>query len=403
MMSLRQIVIPVVVMLSCAVAIGLLIQRQLEATWFGFGAYGRVIEALERSLDDQKELAAVEPERATEYRARFEGLRETLNGLRVLEHNRDRLLGRARLALFALLAAVVGAGAVASVAISRRDQRRLGRLRTALKRLSAGEEVGVLEVRGGDAIGRVAEMVEETSRLVGGQRRRLEGARRLTAWQEAARRQVHEIRGPVTSAQLQLRRLRTLVNLEDATVVEALSGLEAELEMLALWTRSSAKFGRLPLPKPERVDLRNEVQQFAASFADAWPGLDVNVETSSEPPIPVAVDRPMLRQVLVNLAENSAQAIASAGGSLVLYVRRDGESAVVEAEDDGPGIDPSVADRLFDPHVTTRALGEGSGLGLAISRKIALDHGGDLETVDSDCGARFRLRLPIADDEVRSA
>ena len=386
-MSLRQIVIPVVMMLSCAVAIGLLIQRQLEATWFGFGAYERVIDALEQSLDDQKALAGLEPEQATEYRLRFEETRKTLNGLRVLELNRGRLLGRARFALLALLGAVVLAGTVSFVVTSRRDQRRLGRLRLALERLSSGEDVGRLSVRGADSIGRVAEMVEEMSRLVGGQRRRLEDARRLTAWQEAARRQVHEIRGPVTSAQLQLRRLASSVaGSEDAAITETISGLEAELEVLATWTRSSAKFGRLQLPKPEHVDLVQEVRQFVESFAEAWPGLTLVVHGESAVKAPACVDRLMLRQVLVNLAENSAQAVQSHGGTLTFWVGREAGTVVVEAVDDGPGIDAKVAARVFDPHVTTRPLGKGSGLGLAISRKIALDHGGDLEVVDSDRG-----------------
>jgi two-component system C4-dicarboxylate transport sensor histidine kinase DctB len=69
----------------------------------------------------------------------------------------------------------------------------------------------------------------------------------------------------------------------------------------------------------------------------------------------------------------------------------------VEVADSGPGVNPAVRDRLFEPYATTRGLGEGMGLGLAISKKILLDHGGDLELADtSPRGTTFRLTLPAA-------
>ncbi len=56
-----------------------------------------------------------------------------------------------------------------------------------------------------------------------------------------------------------------------------------------------------------------------------------------------------------------------------------------------------MRDRLFEPYTTTRGLGEGMGLGLAISLKILLDHGGDLELLDSSAkGTTFALSLPLA-------
>jgi signal transduction histidine kinase len=64
--------------------------------------------------------------------------------------------------------------------------------------------------------------------------------------------------------------------------------------------------------------------------------------------------------------------------------------------DNGPGIDPAVADRLFEPFVTTRSRDESSGLGLAVARQIAEQHGGTLTRESVDTGACFALRLPSA-------
>ena len=66
----------------------------------------------------------------------------------------------------------------------------------------------------------------------------------------------------------------------------------------------------------------------------------------------------------------------------------------LDACDDGPGVAPELRARLFEPYVTSSPPGQGMGLGLAISRKILLDHGGDLELRESENGAAFRLLLP---------
>ena len=55
---------------------------------------------------------------------------------------------------------------------------------------------------------------------------------------------------------------------------------------------------------------------------------------------------------------------------------------VVDVIDDGPGVAPEIRGRIFEPYTTTRKIGEGMGLGLAISKKIMIDHGGDLDLLD---------------------
>lgn len=69
-----------------------------------------------------------------------------------------------------------------------------------------------------------------------------------------------------------------------------------------------------------------------------------------------------------------------------------GRSVALDVSDDGHGIAESLRDRVFDPYVTTQEVGEGMGLGLSISRKILLDHGGDLQLLaTSETGTTFRI------------
>jgi two-component system C4-dicarboxylate transport sensor histidine kinase DctB len=97
----------------------------------------------------------------------------------------------------------------------------------------------------------------------------------------------------------------------------------------------------------------------------------------------------MLRQVLVNLCSNSARAGADA---MRFTIVRNGPRVMLDARDTGSGIPESLRARVFDPYVTTRRIGEGMGLGLSISRKVMLDHGGDLLLLaTSNAGTTFRV------------
>ena len=68
----------------------------------------------------------------------------------------------------------------------------------------------------------------------------------------------------------------------------------------------------------------------------------------------------------------------------------------MEVEDDGPGVPPEIAERVFDAFFTTKEPGEGTGLGLDIARRIVVRHRGDLRLKPVDRGACFQVLLPLA-------
>jgi len=70
---------------------------------------------------------------------------------------------------------------------------------------------------------------------------------------------------------------------------------------------------------------------------------------------------------------------------------------ILRVEDNGPGVDPSLRERIFDPFYTTRS--DGTGLGLAVCARIVTIHQGDLRVTRSSMGgACFILQLPVVDD-----
>jgi signal transduction histidine kinase len=116
-------------------------------------------------------------------------------------------------------------------------------------------------------------------------------------------------------------------------------------------------------------------------------------------------DAQQLKQVLINLIQNAAQSIGKDG--LITLRSRDGSAtlkgtqtkvAIIEVEDNGPGIRPEVQGRLFDPFFSTRK--GGTGLGLPISARIMDRHGGRLD-FETEAGQRtvFRMTLPAYEED----
>lgn len=130
---------------------------------------------------------------------------------------------------------------------------------------------------------------------------------------------------------------------------------------------------------------------------------NVSIEQSIEPPQTMAMcDATRLEQVLLNLLNNAADAVANAAQPRILICSRVEAGWVrLEVHDNGPGIDEAIASRLFEPFFSTKHQGEGLGLGLAISADIARQLGGTLRAGASDVlgGAMFTVQLKAVEME----
>jgi signal transduction histidine kinase len=104
-----------------------------------------------------------------------------------------------------------------------------------------------------------------------------------------------------------------------------------------------------------------------------------------------------MERVFLNLIDNALEAMPG-GGAIYIGERTGGDAVFIEFADTGPGIQPAIREKLFEPFVS---LGKknGLGLGLALSRQTVLDHGGEIwidQCVDvGSPGARFIIRLPL--------
>lgn len=403
MRGLAAVGLAVLTLAASALLFDLMLAR-LAASAVAFSDDPAVREMLVASMADQRELAALDPGSEGGRRQRHQDTAAVLQRLDVLSHSRSALLQRYRVLM--LVVFVVAASLAVGVWAWRQARLapRLDRLRGALESLAAGRSVVEPVTPGRDLVGRIGTMIQETSQVLGHQRARLAALENLSVWQESARRHAHEMRTPLTSLQLELDRLESLAgslqvsSSEDGQLSRAIEGAQGELRRLADFTRRFTSFAKLPRPRLEKHDLGALLEEIAELYASAWPCLDIELDL--EPGVLVAVDRDMVRQVLVNLWENTADALGGRPGHSRVRLRRHAASATLDISDDGPGLARSIVGRLFEPYTTTKEIGEGMGLGLAISRKILLDHGGDLELdgTAGGVGATFRLTLPIVSE-----
>jgi nitrogen fixation/metabolism regulation signal transduction histidine kinase len=155
-----------------------------------------------------------------------------------------------------------------------------------------------------------------------------------------------------------------------------------------------SQFARMPQPERRACDL-NEITAGAISLYRG----SVKVVRELGDPLPaIQADRDQLTQVVMNLLENARDAVTSRGsdqsvGRIAVRTRVERGAVLLEVEDNGPGFDPAMKERLFAPYFTTKETG--TGLGLAIVRRIISDHGGRIDAFsEPGAGARFVIELP---------
>jgi signal transduction histidine kinase len=156
--------------------------------------------------------------------------------------------------------------------------------------------------------------------------------------------------------------------------------------------RSFAQLGRLPEGPMSEIDLREMLTQLVATHTSERPHAEVHLPR----------DLPLIRghydalsRVFRNLLLNALDAVqGQANPEVRVSAELTDGSVRVRVTDTGPGIDPAIFDRIWDPDFTTKS--RGTGLGLALVRQTVRAHGGDVEARNvSGGGAEFVVTLPI--------
>ena len=244
---------------------------------------------------------------------------------------------------------------------------------------------------------------------------RLVQSERLATIGQMSAKVSHEVRNPLSSISLNVElledELSALPHERRAEAGHLVGAIRTQVDTLSAVTEGYLQFARLPKPKLHVVSLGPVIADLADFVREELRARKVQLVVDAEPGLPtVRVDAGQIRQALLNLIRNSAEAMPE-GGTLTVRAgtvtgtrdsglggNQDSGSRFVEVAvtDAGVGIAPEDLERVFEPFFTTKE--GGTGLGLAISREIAVEHGGTLACESGPGnGATFRLTLPAAE------
>ncbi|QOZ28484.1 Sensor protein FixL [Bradyrhizobium ivorense] len=225
---------------------------------------------------------------------------------------------------------------------------------------------------------------------------------RLTAMGEMASSIAHEINQPLSAITNYMRGAGALLASETPDVKRIRDALERAARQalragdIIQRLREFVAKGETQHSLESPVTLLEEAVALALLGAKEQ-GVRVTIRSDRDIP-PILVDKIQIQQVVLNLVRNAIEAMAaSSRRELTVGVTKADGVAIFTVADTGPGISPDIADRLFQPFITTKE--NGMGVGLSICRTIVESHGGRIVALpNTGGGTAFQFTLPLAED-----
>ena len=250
---------------------------------------------------------------------------------------------------------------------------------------------------------------------------RLVQSERLAAIGQMSAKVSHEVRNPLSSISLNVELLEDEVASipagRRAEVARLLGAVRSQVDVLSAVTEEYLRCARVPKPKREPCALQLITADLVDFVREELRARKVELLVNAPEDLPtVRVDPAQIRQLLLNLIRNAAEAMPE-GGTIRIETQLSAHSGGAGGEvsrgvigvsppafvkititDTGVGIPAEELEKVFEPFFTSKE--GGTGLGLAISREIALEHGGTLRCESTPgSGTTFYLALPMIDEE----
>ena len=184
-------------------------------------------------------------------------------------------------------------------------------------------------------------------------------------------------------------------------ITELLDELEDSTSKISDLVRAIKEYSYMDQAPVQDVDLKKGLENTLTIMAHKLKkGVNVKREYHSTPLL-VNSYGSELNQVWTNVIDNAVDAMQGKG-ELRIKTFLDGDCAVVEIGDSGPGIPPDIQSHIFEPFFTTKGVGDGTGLGLDTALRIVRKHRGSINLISAPGDTRFQVRLPVAGIEEAS-
>ena len=212
----------------------------------------------------------------------------------------------------------------------------------------------------------------------------------------------HEIRNPLSGINIYLTALERLYEKPDKKidVKEIFGQIHSASNKIAAIVKRVMDFSKPVAPKFESIDINMPIQAALdlSSVTLRKRGISVKKDLASAVH-KCNLDANLIEEVIMNLITNATDALKKTEEKkMVIASSLIKNRIVVTVADSGPGVPPSMREKVFDPFCTTK--NDGTGLGLSICRKIITDHGGSLSVSSSNLGgAEFKIELPLAQED----
>jgi two-component system NtrC family sensor kinase len=287
------------------------------------------------------------------------------------------------LAVAPLLAVAVGAFVLRSVAGP------VARLHEGAARLARGDLDTRIAIDSPDEFGALARQFNAMTQALKENQERLVQSEKLAGIGRLAAGVAHEINNPLAVI---LGYVRILQRKAEGSLADDLQVIEDETLRAKLIVDGLLDFSRPVHSAPEPIQLRELCDEALERLGETTllDGVDVRVSGDAR----IDGHPQKLRQVVLNLVKNAAEA-AGQGGRVDVAIEAVAGGVNVVVRDTGPGIPAETRARLFEPFFTTKP--RGTGLGLAVSQGIVHAHGGEISVeTRPGSGSRFAVRLPAA-------
>jgi signal transduction histidine kinase len=278
--------------------------------------------------------------------------------------------------------------------VARRITRPLEKLVAFTRDVSAGAAPGRAPA-GDDEIGRLGGAFNDMLDRLNQSQAALVRSEKLGLAGLLAARVAHDIRNPLASMKIQTQLLQSRVrgNADSSAMVAAVLRDIVQVESVIRDLIELARPGEL---KRQRTDLNDVVRDVIAQLEPQLTHRKIGVDLSlTDQEASVPLDAGRFRQALVNIVVNAADAMPNGGYlNLDTQLTDGGSRLVLDVCDDGVGIDPAMAERVFDPFVSSKP--GGVGLGLVNAKSVVESHGGTIALMPRPIrGTRVRIILPV--------